>query len=262
MASAPTTPWLQLIRFAGDDRISFLQGQLTQDVAQLGEDRPAMLAASCDPKGRVIAVLTLIHTPDAVLAAVRSEIADMWLSTILRYKLRAKLTAEVVADQRVMRTLRSQQRPAEVIAMWQFGECQEALVNTDESNHGHTDDWREARLHAGIIDIADHAIGSFTPHMLNLDTADAISFNKGCYTGQEVVARTQHLGAVKRRVRLLHAEALVNDTQSVAIMGDGRKVGRVVAGAGHTLAAVISTNDIDLPLTLEDGSALSLIAKD
>ncbi|MEO0573934.1 MAG: hypothetical protein AAF004_00635 [Pseudomonadota bacterium] len=262
MTTPSTAPWLRLIRFAGDDRISFLQGQLTQDVALLNSSQPAMIAASCDPKGRVLAVLTLIHEADAIVVGIRDALADDWLNAILRYKMRAKVDTGEVTDLRMMRTTREQPSPAGAITHWNFGDCFEALVRTDDSVNGDDTDWREARLVAGVTDIASHATGSFTPHMLNLDAANAISFSKGCYTGQEVVARTQHLGAVKRRVRLLRSATRVDDDQPLDIVGDGKKIGRVVAAAGNVIAAVISTNDLNVAMTLDDGTVLTGLATD
>jgi folate-binding protein YgfZ len=97
--------------------------------------------------------------------------------------------------------------------------------------------WRQARIAAGLPDIDASNGEQFTPHMLNLDRSGSISFEKGCYTGQEVIARTQHLGASKRRLmryRILADEISVGDS-----LDDGeQKVGTVVNVAEDQLLAV------------------------
>ncbi len=83
--------WLTLLEVTGEDRETFLQGQLTQDLATLTAASPVRFAASCDAKGRVLAVLTLIRDGDRLFAALRADRADDWLAHVLRYRLRAKV---------------------------------------------------------------------------------------------------------------------------------------------------------------------------
>jgi hypothetical protein len=99
-------------------------------------------------------------------------------------------------------------------------------------------EWKLALIQAGIPTIEAATTEKYTPHMLNLDCLGAISFSKGCYTGQEVVARTEHLGRSKRR--LMHFRV---DAPGVAagdrLSHDGRDVGEVVNEAGQHLLAVV-----------------------
>jgi folate-binding Fe-S cluster repair protein YgfZ len=86
----------------GEDRETFLQGQLTQDLGSLTPAAPVRFAASCDPKGRVLALLTLIRDGDGLYVALRADRADDWLAHILRYRLRARVDIAPTADRRLI----------------------------------------------------------------------------------------------------------------------------------------------------------------
>jgi hypothetical protein len=119
-------------------------------------------------------------------------------------------------------------------------------------------EWQLALINAGIPMILAETSEKYTPHMLNLDCLGAISFKKGCYTGQEVVARTEHLGKSKRRLMHLRTEG-----NSVAIGGklrhEERDVGEVINAVGKELLAVVPVDLHDQTLVI-DGSRASPVA--
>lgn len=265
------TPWLSLARITGDDRISFLQGQLTQDVNALSAATPAALSACCDPKGRVIAVLTLIYAEDAVLAALRSDIVDDWSAHILKYRMRARVDISVEKTQALVShpssdasptfDLLTQQGTPQVNA-WRVGENIESVM---EQSAPPTiaplsdTDWAIARLRAGIADIGPSASGKFTPHMLGLPALGGVSFSKGCYTGQEIVARTEHLGAAKRQPVCIKStdESPVHEGAELFV-GD-KKVGTVATATRDHAIAVVNQPDADT-FTTAEGSSLVLVS--
>jgi len=207
------------IRVSGADAAAFLQGQLTQDVTRL----PAagrLLAAWCDPKGRVIAIVRLVALGDDIGMIVPQALAERLIERLKMYRLRSKVEFAL-------------EEPA--VGAVAPGEADLAgLVN------------------AGIAHIDVDNSGEFTPHMLNLDRLGAISFSKGCYTGQEVVARTEHRGRSRRR--LMRYEAAADAVPSGARLRDGDQVvGEVVTVAGRGLLAVTPVDLHDKPLATEDG---------
>jgi len=209
----------KLIKISGPDAMDFLQGQLTQDVSLLaGSGR--LLAAWCNPKGRVITILRLVPLDDAIGLIVPAAIADKLIARLHMYRLRAKLDIALTDD-----------------------DCRR-LITADEAN-------TLASIRAGVPIIDDTNSETFTPHMLNLDKLEAISFTKGCYTGQEVVARTEHLGKSKRRMMRYAADAAgikVGDK-----LADGeRNVGEVVNVAGRELLAVTPVALHDQALKIGD----------
>ena len=195
----------KLIKVGGSDAREFLQGQLTQDVGRLG-DTPSLLAAWCNPKGRVIVVLRLLALDDAIGLIVPAGLAERIIQRLTMYRLRADVSIELSDEDAT------------------------AFINADERD--------PTTLIQNGVPVIDHENSEpYTPHMLNLDKLDAISFTKGCYTGQEVVARTEHLGKSKRRLMRYKA-----DGNSITVgdkLSDGeRNVGEIVNVAGHELLAV------------------------
>ncbi len=159
------------IRFTGPDARSFLQGQLTHDIRLLAPGRP-LLAAHCNPQGRVVAVLRLIDDGDAIVARLPASMVERTIEKLRRYVLRAKVT------------------------MTSAGDAPAHLATADDANAQRLQD-----IAAGRPQIHPETTEAFVPQMLNLDLIDGISFNKGCYTGQEIVARAHYRGTVKRRMQ-------------------------------------------------------------
>lgn len=256
----------ELIHFSGADAAEFLQGQLTQDVRAL-DGAGALLAAWCNAKGRVACVARLLDPGDGIGLVVPSDLAQLLVKGFLLYRLRARVDIAVAADWRAAAV----GAPADLAAL----ESRDLLPTPERlaTRHAHgltaialggpehcvelhgaaaafeaaglepaaplsDTDWLRALIEAGIPTITSETSGKYTPHMLNLDRLGAVSFTKGCYTGQEVVARTEHLGSVKRRLARFRLEAGEATTGDRLLHG-GREVGEVVnAAAGHLLAVV------------------------
>jgi folate-binding protein YgfZ len=130
-------------------------------------------------------------------------------------------------------------------------------LSLSKSLPGIEDEWWAADIAAGLPTVFRASSEAFVPQMLNLDLLDGISFGKGCYTGQEIVARTQHLGRIKRRTfryRLAAGQAL---PPLADLLLDGAKVAEVVMSAvrhdGVELLAVTSLDARDRTLVAEDG---------
>lgn len=264
-------PWLQLIEASGDDRISFLQGQLTQDLSLLGAKRPVQLAASCDAKGRVLAVLTLTLYQDRLLLAVRASIADDWLAQLLKYRLRAKvdlapcsdliLVAQSATDHAYTYPLLAPETASGVAtsdAGWRIGSIVESVAPAGQGRLESLadNDWQGARLAAGIADVGKATSGAFTPHMLGLQQRAAISFRKGCYTGQEIVARTQHRGAAKR-APIIVSTSETRLAEGDAVFAGDHKAGTIAASNGRTAIAVIGVTFSAETLFSADGHRLT-----
>ena len=119
-------------------------------------------------------------------------------------------------------------------------------------------DMRLHRLLAGIAEPGPETVGNYTPHMLGLQHLNAISFNKGCYTGQEIVARTEHLGAAKRGPLLLSTDGGAPLTEGADVFGSDRKLGTIAASADRFGIAVINL-DYEGDITTTDGRSLQRV---
>jgi tRNA-modifying protein YgfZ len=188
---------LGAVRVQGADAVRFLQGQLSNDVALLSPGHP-LLAGLHNPQGRVIALLRLMLVgADDVLALLPRELAAPVAARLAKYVLRAKAKVTDASDEPQMSGLMSD-------------------LTLDEIS-------RAARIAAGLPQVYGATSEQFVAQMLNLDLLNAISFTKGCYTGQEVIARAHYRGRVKRRMQrfrtLAAAQLAVGDAGKLR---DGR----------------------------------------
>lgn len=230
---------LGLISATGPEAGEFLQGQLTNDVRELSE-RHTHLTAHCSHKGRVIALFRAMRLGETFYLQAPAERIAPTLERLKRFRLRAKVSLEDASDAlirigiagRSAADLLSQQglpiperdnglerydalgiirlpAPvprfellgpfAEISALWQ------ALA--PQAYPAQAVDWRRLDIEAGVPNVYDRTAELFVPQMLNLQLIDGVSFHKGCYTGQEVVARMQFLGRLKRRMYLAEVES-------------------------------------------------------
>ena len=242
-----------LIEITGSDAEEFLQGQLTQDVALLSREI-SLPAAWCNPKGRVIVTVRIAKLPDAIGMIVPESMTDKVIARLGMYRLRADVSISLATDDWQAVAVAAEDgfnaavlTASELIVVDHPGEdrfielsgtkqqLDDALVNLDAPLSA--DEWLQHRIRAGLAEISHANTEKFTPHMLNLDCVGAISFDKGCYIGQEVVARTENLGKSKRRLNRYECDA-----PGIAIgdrLSDGeRDVGHVVNVSGAELLAV------------------------
>jgi tRNA-modifying protein YgfZ len=196
------------IRITGADAFEFLQGQLTNDLRKL-ETRDAISSAWCNPKGRVICLMEVSRIEGGYACEVPSELLDSLIKRLTMFRFRSKVEFSTHSDTAHRDAIRDVERAVPFIGLQQ----------TEK----------------------------YTPHMLNLDRLDAVSFDKGCYTGQEIVARTHYKGATKRRTFLYRSEVpvAVGDKVSDA----SRAVGEVLNVAGTALLAIVPVDSALSPLT-------------
>lgn len=195
---------LSTIAVTGPDALEFLQGQLTNDLGRLGTE-DEILAAWCNPKGRVIWFGTVRNIAEGYGLSAPAETAEEIVRRLTFFRFRSKVEFEIRDEGATV-------DPAILV----------------ENGHAF---------------IGAEQLEQYTPHMLNLDLLDAISLDKGCYTGQEIVARTHYRGASKRRLFRFTADGEVNAGDKV-MQGD-RAVGDVVNAAGNALLAVVPVDKAD-----------------
>lgn len=170
---------LGLIQISGPDTEKFLQGQLTCDIHQINSQQ-INLGAYCNHKGRVIAVFRIFLHKNNYYLLLPYNILENTLKTLKKYGAFSKITIKNVSNNFELIT----DHPVSKM-LFQF---------KDENS------WRLFNIEQGIPTIYPQTIEKFTPHMLNLPELNAVSFNKGCYLGQEIIARTEHLGKTKRQM--------------------------------------------------------------
>lgn len=276
---------------AGPDAISFLQGQLTADLAALAPGH-ALLTAAATAQGRVVAVARALLADGAGIALVlpRSEAAAL-RERLARYVLRARVTlADASAEWAALGLLdaaalgaldaSAPRSPGDVVVAGGVFALAlapaprvllvgpRAAIAPVKARLGGEPvapaRWRLAEIRAGVPEIGAATRELFVPQMLNLDLLGAIGFRKGCYTGQEIIARTQHLGRIKRRMARMRC--VVAADPGTPVHGTSGLTGHVVASApdgegAHELLATVSIEDAHGALTLggPDGAPLELL---
>ena len=276
----------KLIRVAGSDAGEFLQGQLTQDMERLAQTG-SLPAAWCNPKGRVISLLRILMTDDGYGLVLPASVAASVCERLTIYRLRADVSLEVAdadwtclvlnADGNLEQLDKLDLRPRQEINACRIAhgliavnigieeQCVELMgyradlekAGIQATSPAPPDFLRGAKIRAGIPEILDDQAKKYTPHMLNLDLLGAVSFDKGCYTGQEVVARTKFLGSSKRRLMRYRTGGTVAVGDKLS---DGEKdAGRVINVSGEDLLAVTPVEMHDKELFV-NGVAVTPVA--
>jgi tRNA-modifying protein YgfZ len=257
-----------VLRVRGADVAAFLQGQLSNDVALLSATR-SLLAGYHNPQGRVIALLRLIeYAPAEVLAVLPRELAAAVAARLAKFVLRAKVQlADESQRWRVTGVIGAQSadakrplalpaavhevarlgaglavRVAEEPPRWLLLEPREP--DAAAAAAAAPQPWQRLAVAAGEPQVYGATSEQFVAQMLNLDALGAIAFDKGCYTGQEVIARAHYRGRVKRRLqRFISATAQLRPGDSGELR-DGRSfrvVDSVAAADGRCEFLAVTT---------------------
>ncbi len=290
-----------LIAVSGADAEKFLQGQLTNDILAVTNGQ-SQLSAYCSPKGRALALFRVFRREQGLYLALPEPLLQATLERLRKYVLMSKVTFTVEAElvqigysgARSIQHLRAIIDPlpeaenavahahgitairvpgpspslrsprfeligpeAALKSLWTRLDVHAAPVGAGP--------WALLDILAGIPALSPETVDAFVPQMLNLDLLGGINFKKGCYTGQEIVARTHYLGKLKRRLYRLHYSSDVPPAPATAIYSTARR-GDEAAGAvvsaqaapdgGIALLAVLQTeavNQGELRLGSSDG---------
>lgn len=264
-----------LIAFSGEDTLAFLQGQITNDLRGQGQDQ-AVFAGYCTAKGRLQANFLVLRQADDYLLLLPEGLRESLQKRLSMFILRSKTRARDAGAEwvrlglsgpgaRALLTRTWGNAPAAGLAVLQHADGL-AIGLADERFDilarpeaapalwqalaavarpiGHTA-WDALLVDAGIPTLLPATFEAFTPQMVNMEFLHGVSFNKGCYPGQEVVARTQYLGKVKRRMFLAHVEGTATPgTHLFSSAVPDQDCGMIVnvapaADGGHDCLAVV-----------------------
>jgi folate-binding protein YgfZ len=251
---------LSVLSVSGDDALKFLQGQLTNDIS-LATSTQSVHAGFCNPKGRLLAFFHIIKYHDSYLLFFPKSIAEIIIKKLSMYILRSNVKLDLDPDKLMyfglytnnqdgqlgtlnnlpkneMESINEQslivtKLPSDglrVIIVGDKKNCMNLIGNNSNKLEKKSfDDWIAHNIKSGIPNIYHETQETFIPQSINLDIISAINFKKGCYTGQEIVARTHYLGKPKRRMykasfhsesQPLYGQALVDGEESVGQVVD------------------------------------------
>ena len=247
--------------FEGPDAASFLQNQVTSDVSDLKHGF-AYRSGYCNPKGRLIATLWLIKLEENIVAVLPKSVLMDFVQRIKRFVMRSKVSISELSDTVVMGLIKEKvspcgagRREAVINDSMSFflgdtkdpsDEVQSLIRSTrlDDENR-----WVCETIKSGFIDIEGEMQEQFLPQWINLQAEGGVSFSKGCYPGQEIVARTKYLGEVKRKLFRINLKTQV-DYPNPIVNENGQTAGTLLSCArmvsGQFIGiGVIKTDHID-----------------
>ena len=254
-----------LLKISGADAASFLQSQFTNDVTQINDDT-GQLNAYCSPKGRTLALFILFQQGDNFFLSLPADVLPSLLKRLKMFVLMSKVEIENCSDTTVSfgltgsdckrllenagvgvpsddyavkhseglsvikltapdNTRRYQLlgSAAALIPMWErlLPNCQKVTSNR----------WELDNILTGIPAVTTDIVDAYIPQMLNLDLINGLSFTKGCYPGQETVARTRYLGKQKRRTYLLTFDSAAVAAGTKVMDEDDNTAGQIISVA-------------------------------
>ncbi len=282
-----------VIRARGAQAASFLHGQLTNDFVLLGQDH-ARLAGYCSPKGRLLASFVAWKQGDEeVLLACSADVLEATLKRLSMFVLRAKCKlSDASAEVRLFglagpSAIGLLGQTADELAVWGKAALGEATVVRLPDALGmrrflwaadvsvaappiaalSLDAWQRSEVQSGVPLVEAATADQFVPQMLNFELLGGVDFKKGCYPGQEIVARSQYRGTTKRRTFLFEVDATATPGQEVFHSADPGQPAGLVAnaaargdGAGSVLLAEVKLAALpegSLHLGAADGPALT-----
>ena len=290
---AELTHW-GVIRVAGEEATKFLQGQLTQDVALLGLSE-ARLAAFCNAKGRMQASFIVFkRSHDEVLLICSRDLLAATLKRLSMFVLRAKAKLSDASAEFALYGVAGnaiEQIAASAFPAWTKVDLDAANMVFFHAGAGHQRAlwcapagtpvpqgppvdlalWHWLEVQSGIAMVTQPIFEAFVPQMLNYESVGGVSFKKGCYPGQEVVARSQFRGTLKRRAYLVHTTGTPTVGQEVFHALDAEQPCGLVAAASANpsggfdavvsmqTAAAADSADGRLTLGSSTGTALALL---
>lgn len=268
-----------ILAVRGPDAGKFLQGQITCNINYLGASGSS-LGARCTPKGRMLSSFRIVSVADGFLLAMSQELLAPQLAELQKYAAfsKAKLSDESAAWVRFglsgadaalqamgialasepdsvtsmdsLLAIRLSDGRAELWAPVDQAEPLRARLS-EQLREASLNEWVLAQIRAGVGQVTGTTRELFIPQMINLQAVGGVSFKKGCYTGQEIVARMQYLGKLKRRLYRLHIASEQQPAPGAELFSPVHR-----SAVGEVVLAATSDDGVELLAVLQEDAAL------
>lgn len=266
---------LSILKVTGSDAETFLQGQLTNDVSKL--EHTWSFAGYCSPKGRLLAIFKIWQQQDAYFLLLPTELSETIQKRLTMYVLRSKVALEKI-DSNIYGII-GKQYTDDIAQRFEISLANNTIASSgtntilkvsdrdsflitsgtlpmESYQHKPESIWLEADIDRGHPQIYTETSDMFVPQMVNLDILNGISFKKGCYTGQEIVARMHYLGKLKQRMYKIKIEGPSETIDIADILNtkDEKNAGNIISilkiNEQTSALAVIRKEFLDQPLTV------------
>lgn len=234
-----------VIAIAGDDAREFLQGLITNDIYKVAADK-ALFAAMLTPQGKFLYDFFIIKQDGRLLLETDSKAAADMIKRLNMYRLRSKVEIAALPETKVGAEWGGGVHSA--VIQYQDPRLPELGTRIIGNELALEDDgvYEKHRLSLGIpaggIDLETN--GAF-PMQWGYDKLNAIDFNKGCYVGQEVTARSKHIGTIRKMVHQVRADALSLPVKGTPVTADEKEVGKMASSAGNIGLALLNIEAVE-----------------
>ncbi len=262
---------LGVLKVAGKDAPTFLQGQITCNINDITTVKSSF-GAMCNPKGKTLTTFLLVKVADAFLMVLPNELLASVKKKLQMYVLRADVALTDCSDEYCLIGVNDGEMPNGQLFATQQQENIEVdfqnrrliiatfenakLLWEDRVKRGYRPEspaqWRYLDIISGIPWLSVATSEEFIPQMLNIDKLGGISLNKGCYTGQEIVARTHYLGKTKREMLLAECNVQECPEPNAIIVDANADTGQSV---GKVLCAQIGQHSCKMLIVLQISDA-------
>jgi len=242
------------LKVTGPDAVKFLQGYTTCDLTRLEELVPK-LGAICNLQGRMLSSFFVVKTGNDLILRMQRPLVTTTIDFLKKYIVFSKAELVDATDSLACYGSQVADTALETASNYtldlgnRFEYWCPAGTPVDAADG--PDGWHALEIDAGLAWVTDATSESFLPQMFNYHALDGIDFDKGCYLGQEIVARAQYRGELKRRLHRL-------ESATARPAGTELDCGVVVASAGSHLLAVLSNSEPEaITATFEDGERVT-----
>ena len=251
-----------LLKLSGGDTQTFLQGQLSNDIDGL-EEGEVQLNAYCQHQGKIIALLWVMKRDDDFYLSFPSDLAEIITKRLTMFKMMSAVEITDVSNELIQLGVIDEGFDN----AFKLNDQQSvALVeNVDGVELDNESEWALACIANSIAEVELKTSEKFVPQLLNLDIDEVgVNFTKGCYPGQEIVARLHYLGKSKRRMRQFECEGEVNVGDELLVAGSksakasGIVVRRVQLGDKSSFLATVEVAFEDAAITLNNADGIQL----
>ncbi len=236
-------PELSVIEVTGEDAVDFVHGQVTNHVQNIGN--AFRMAAYCQPRGRILALMRIYRKDNALYLIMPREITAGFMKRFSMFILRSRVTLRLADELAVAGIINPEGALPEIDSIVVDGDVVIArvadtttpramLIGPKEilkSRFCPTLDsaaWFASQIMAGIPCVGERTKEAFVPQWINMDVIGGVVFNKGCYPGQEIIARVQHIGTTPRRMVRLTAQTPVALAAGDDVFIESAPVGQIV----------------------------------
>jgi len=278
-----------LIRCSGDDAENFLNTQFTNDIKNLQDSQP-QLSGYCNPKGRLMSVFYIFQLDGVHYIYTTLDTKNILLEKLNMYKMMSKVDFEVLDNILIgISNSPENNNPYDAVELEEKKaikykdsiifklennkiivsahlENLKDLINTDEINILGYKSWDYLDIENLVPFISEMHIASFTPQMISLDNLNGVSFTKGCYPGQEIVARTHYLGASKKALFYVNIKSdhEINIDDEILKHDDKKLVGNIinitrVTESNYSCLASLRKEFVDNKLIINEGDLIENI---